>query len=977
MQELKHYSLVTHEGFWKKIHNLLCKETKDIDFIPDRSVECYNPNDYLDEVGDYLLTEIEADNLRKHPNIKWIGLDQSYHLNPEIVTEPWGHNKRSVDPETGSLPKILRNNPRSLTQVESYTPSINDRNRTNWALKRSEESTFDFYKKASKPYTIKFRGDDLPQGLLKYQDTSNDIIIRNSMEIGRYSNSRFPSSKTNGPFLKTVIFNDITDAASFGTSTALLGKYYEWNVDSITYEKTGQNVDVIIQDTGVEQYHPEFIDRFTRTATDDPFVGRSRVRDLILDGPYYLDPVVFNSGVLKSHKTLKADGRPTCTREGAILWWSTLSNRSAEYATESIGSISNIREQLDSLKSNPDFTILPYYEESVLGGPTSPGHKPPGDGYIADKGNNRVHGSGCAGVSCGKNFGSAVDARIWSIAIITDGNQAAEIDIKTSWRAITIFHKAKKVAKDTTYAYSGGTQLNRINQSPTIVNASWGSAKLWAPQVSLAANTNQSISCARRYKGTESNVNCSLSKVNYYDSLFDANQNQFAITIPSMPKEFFVGAHSKGFDSIVTMPIDYFNSDSPDYDASLEAIVNAFISSGVIYVAAAGNYSWYSDSYNGSNYNNYFEYPIMASPTPSADLSVLSKTTKIFPNRRSYPSGVGGWDSKNNCFKSFSIGGIDQAAVIDDEIIKEMSVYWSNRGPGIDLFGFGASNCLSASTEQYQQYLNYPRFDNKNPSIPGITYFDQSFSGTSCATPIVVGVFALYLEENPSATYVDVRTWMNNTGSVNGNLFNPINNPDDPRFFASSNGLWGSPNKVIHNPYVSKRFKFKERSTALATVAESAPETVFTRAGVSKAEGVSLIKSPPDTSSIKYSTFVTAVSSVDTYIATTPSATALFKTVTSGFGGRNNGGNAKWERQVDTGNIYFAAAGGGGGGYYGGGGGNIGGGGGGGAGLAREDASDVATAQRGSNTAEGYARIWLNETADGSRASWKQRPLNR
>lgn len=970
MQELKHYSLVTHEGFWKDIHNLLCEETKDIDFIPNRSVKCYNPNDYLDDVGDYLLTEIEAENLRKHPNIKWIGLDQSYHPNPDILKEPFGvYNKRSVDTGTGSLPKILRNNPTSLTQSESYTPSINDKNRTNWALKRTEESTFNFYEKASIPHA---------NIATKYRDTSNDIIVRNSITTGAYTNSRFPSSVTNGPSLNTVNFNDITDAASFGTSTALLGKYYEWNVDSITYEKTGQNVDVIIQDTGVEQYHPEFIDRFTRTTADDPFVGRSRVRDLILDGPYYLDPETFNTGVLKSYKTFKADGRPTCTREGAVLWWSTLSNRSSEYATESIGSIPDIRTQLDFLGSkSPGSTVFPYYEKTVLGGPVSPGHEAPGNEYIPPVGSNRVHGSGSAGVSCGKNFGSAVDARIWSITMIGDGDDAAELDEKTNWRAITIFHKAKKVAKNTTYAYSGGVILNRINQSPTIVNASWGAARAWAPQVSLAANTNQSISCARRYKGTVSNVNCSLSRITYYDAVLSSNQNQFAITIPSMPKEFFVGAHSKSFDSVVNMPVDYFNSESDDYDASLETIVNATIASGVIYVAASGNYSWYLDSYNGSNYNNYFEYPIMVKPTPSADFSVLSKTTKIFPNRRSYPSTSGGWDSTNNCYKSFSIGGIDNIAVIDDGIIKERCIYYSNRGPGIDLFGFGSSNCLSATTQRSSLASNYPRYDSQNPSTPGITYFDQSFSGTSCATPIVTGVFALYLEENPSATYMDVRRWMNNTGSVNGNLFNPINNPDDPRFFTTENGLWGSPNKVIYNPYVSKRFRFKERSTAFATVAESAPETVFTSVGVSKAEGVALIKSPPDTSSSKYSTFVTAVSSVDTYIATTPSATALFKTVTSGFGGRNNGGNAKWERQTDAGNTYFAAAGGGGGGYYGGAGGNIGGGGGGGAGLAREDASDVATAQKGSNTAEGYVRIWLNENADGSRAAWKQLPLRR
>ena len=46
----------------------------------------------------------------------------------------------------------------------------------------------------------------------------------------------------------------------------------------ISYSLTGKNVDVIIQDSGVLQYHPEFLD-------DD---GKSRVLDVILDGPYYI-----------------------------------------------------------------------------------------------------------------------------------------------------------------------------------------------------------------------------------------------------------------------------------------------------------------------------------------------------------------------------------------------------------------------------------------------------------------------------------------------------------------------------------------------------------------------------------------------------------------------------------------------------------------------------------------------------------------
>ena len=61
----------------------------------------------------------------------------------------------------------------------------------------------------------------------------------------------------------------------------------------ISYSLTGKNVDLVIQDSGVLQYHPEFLD-------DD---GKSRVRDIILDGPYYIDPSYFTSNSLHIYKT--------------------------------------------------------------------------------------------------------------------------------------------------------------------------------------------------------------------------------------------------------------------------------------------------------------------------------------------------------------------------------------------------------------------------------------------------------------------------------------------------------------------------------------------------------------------------------------------------------------------------------------------------------------------------------------------------
>ena len=133
----------------------------------------------------------------------------------------------------------------------------------------------------------------------------------------------------------------------------------------IKYSLTGKNVDLVIQDSGVLQYHPEFIG-------DD---GKSRVRDIILDGPYYIDPSYFTSN---SYTYTKPDGRIGITTASAHAWWENSSNRSGSFS--SVGTV-----------PIPDA----YTVANSLGiGGTS--HTM-----------TNSHGTGCAGLAAGKNFGLA------------------------------------------------------------------------------------------------------------------------------------------------------------------------------------------------------------------------------------------------------------------------------------------------------------------------------------------------------------------------------------------------------------------------------------------------------------------------------------------------------------------------------------------------------------------------------------------
>ena len=184
----------------------------------------------------------------------------------------------------------------------------------------------------------------------------------------------------------------------------------------VSFSLTGKNVDLIIQDSGVLQYHPEFIDG----------EGKSRVRDVILDGPYYIDPNYFTSNNLTY---TKPDGRIGITTLSAHAWWENSGSRSAAFS--SLGAI--------PIPNN-------YTVANALG-----------TGGLTHS-MTSSHGTGCAGLSGGKNFGLAFEAELWTISIFSPAN----INTDSSYDAIKILHQNKPI----------NTATGRKN--PTVVNGSWG-----------------------------------------------------------------------------------------------------------------------------------------------------------------------------------------------------------------------------------------------------------------------------------------------------------------------------------------------------------------------------------------------------------------------------------------------------------------------------------------------------------------------
>ena len=193
----------------------------------------------------------------------------------------------------------------------------------------------------------------------------------------------------------------------------------------VSYSLTGKNVDIIIQDSGILQYHPEYM-------KGD---GTSRVRDVILDGPLYIDP---DSSYLQANTYTKADGRTGISTTAANLWWENNSTtyRSSRFASGGADDFGTI-----TIPSN--YTV-----------PNSLGDSLDGTNTI-----NASHGQGCAALAGGKTMGIAFESDIWNISVV---GSSTGVGVEVSYDIMKVFHKYKKVNSETG------------RQNPTVVNGSWG-----------------------------------------------------------------------------------------------------------------------------------------------------------------------------------------------------------------------------------------------------------------------------------------------------------------------------------------------------------------------------------------------------------------------------------------------------------------------------------------------------------------------
>ena len=366
---------------WVFIHEELEKDGSLEDNIPDPSIVCPDKKEHSDTRATYMLTDAEAEDLRKHEKVQWVCID--YDVYP---------GNYSPDPRDivagvrrfGRFDKTVSNY-RAWNTAPSRPPTsqagigASDKNRTGYQILRHTQK--------ENPW------DATSTGV-----TGNDHLI-------------------------------------IETEPKQLGD--------------GTGVDAIVSDDGFWIAHPEFV-----TTADDPVgwstgnaltwsgisttPGTCGVLDVVLDGPYYIDPDWFNADP-GNRLIQRWDGTTVPVESVARAWWSDSSQRSVGFST--IGTTSGISGS--------------YTRDNCNGTNTS---KPQ---------NNSDHGTQCAGQVFGKNYGSAYNCNKWVINGIggsSAGINGSQFDVQK------LFH----LYKPNYDRHSAITGKQNDDKNPTTSSNSWG-----------------------------------------------------------------------------------------------------------------------------------------------------------------------------------------------------------------------------------------------------------------------------------------------------------------------------------------------------------------------------------------------------------------------------------------------------------------------------------------------------------------------
>ena len=367
--EKKYYQLGTRtETEWDELNDELTSAGHVNQSVPNREIECVDNQLHSPTRGTYLLTDNEADELRNDPRIRFINID--YKRYDEF--KPPKDELQAVRPELLARYSSSVKNYREFeaSNTLAVSPNATDANRTGYQLYRCQQKL--------DPWVDAALAD-------------NAVVSTNISQYG-----------------------------------------------------TGKHVDVIVADEGCWIGHPEFqnnsvliIDGTTPLQKPNGYTGGNvlpgngtcDVLDVVLDGPYYLDPEWFDASP-GTRLTTRWDGTIVPIESVARLWWSNADQRSSRFANAGTVSIS-----------------ASYTRTNVSGNNT-----------VRPSGTDGEHGTPCGALTYGRTQGWAYNANKWMLDLY--GSYGS--DIEPGFDIQKIFHQLKPI--NPLY----GTK------NPTISSNSWG-----------------------------------------------------------------------------------------------------------------------------------------------------------------------------------------------------------------------------------------------------------------------------------------------------------------------------------------------------------------------------------------------------------------------------------------------------------------------------------------------------------------------
>ena len=283
---------------WVFIHEELEKDGSLEDNIPDPSIVCPDKKEHSDTRATYMMTDAEAEDLRKHEKVEFVCIDYdvypgNYHPDPKDIT-------------TG-VQKIARfgksvSNYRAWNTAPSRPPTsqagigASDKNRTGYTILRHTQK--------ENPWDCTSNGV-----------TGNDHLIfeQDIFQLGDGTGVDAIVSDDGFWVAHPEFCTTSDDPVGWSTGNALT-----WSGISTT-------------------------------------PGTCGVLDLVLDAPYYIDPDFFNNN--PSLLTQRWDGTTVPIDSAARSWWSDASQRSVGFST--IGTTSGISTFYTRARCNGSQTAKP------------------------------------------------------------------------------------------------------------------------------------------------------------------------------------------------------------------------------------------------------------------------------------------------------------------------------------------------------------------------------------------------------------------------------------------------------------------------------------------------------------------------------------------------------------------------------------------------------------------------------------------